>query len=233
MKRDRTGDAPKSAAELMAELQQDPAFMAREQERKHAQGRNVAEYREAAADLLKELAAAGFVVESVGELRHKRVDYRKAVPMLLSWLPRLTNAHVKEDVVRTLSVPCAQPMAARPLIVEFERPGASDALKWAIGNALEVVADDSVMPDLVRLARDQKHGKSREMAVLALGNASAVDGPHVDALIELLHDPQVAVQAAIALGKLEASSARPHLESIAREATGLLKKEAKKALAKL
>lgn len=232
MKRDRSGDPPKSAAELMADLQRDPAFLAREHERKGKQGEAVSEYRQAASELLKELSAEGFSVETVGELRHRQIEYQRAIPLLLRWLPRVSNPHVKEDIVRTLSVPWARPTAARALLEEFERPDAPAPLKWAIGNGLEVVADGSVVPDLLRIVRERRHGKAREMVVLALANAKGHAGV-IETLIDLLDDSEVAVQATIALGKLGAAAARPHLEAVSKSAKGLLKKEAKRALEKL
>ena len=232
MKRNRTGDAPKSAAELMAELQRDPAFVSRERERARKQADITAEYRRAASELLNELSTMGLQVESVGSLRDEGLDYRKAIPLLVSWLSRASNPSVKEDIVRTLSVPSARPIAARALVAEFERPNTPDALKWAVGNALEVVADDSVIADLLRLARDRQQGKARQMVVVALGNAK-MNGAVTEALIELLCDDEVAVHAAIALGRLGDVTARPHLEAIAKKSKGLLKKEAKRALDKL
>jgi hypothetical protein len=72
-------------------------------------------------------------------------------------------------------VPCrcpgAKPDAARPLIRLFidldDDP--QSALRWAIGNALDVVADDQVSDDLIDLAADRRYGTARQMIVLALG----------------------------------------------------------------
>jgi hypothetical protein len=81
----------------------------------------VARNRQDAAPIIAELREAGFSVESFRELLTKKLDFRAAIPLLLAWLPRVTNADVKESIVRTLSVPFARPIAARPLVEEFRR----------------------------------------------------------------------------------------------------------------
>jgi len=94
----------KTAAELRAELERDPEYGARRREQDESRGRHAEEYQQAAAPLLAELAAAGFSAPTVGALRHQEREYRGAVPIMLSWLPRIGNPDVREDVVRALSV---------------------------------------------------------------------------------------------------------------------------------
>lgn len=110
----------KTAAELIAELSQTPGYVARQQDLAERTRRNLEEYREAAAPLLAELAAAGFDVQSVSELHQKRFKYDSAVPILLKWLPLMSNVREKESIVRALSIPFAQ-QAAPLLVEEFRR----------------------------------------------------------------------------------------------------------------
>src|SRR5207302_7207463 len=106
---------------------------------------------------------------------------------------------VKESIVRTISVPFAKPMAARPLVEEFRRTADSaSALRWAIGNALDVVADESVADDMIELAKERRYGKAREMVVSGLGNLS--DARVVPVLLELLKDEDVCGHALAAVG---------------------------------
>jgi hypothetical protein len=78
---------------------------------------------------------------------------RRPCLVLIDWLrnadrrvPTPERARVREGLVRALSVPAARPGAAPALIEEFRK--ASDhsetGLGWVAGNALSVVADDSV-----------------------------------------------------------------------------------------
>src|SRR5262245_44823998 len=136
--RDRSEDPPKSAAELMAELQQDPESIARMRAQQRQRRASVESYAHAAAPLLKDLAAIGFHLDTVGDLRHCRTEYRSAVSTLLHWLPRILDLNVKEDIVRTLSVPWAKPDAAWGLIEAFETADdpAQAGLRLTIANGL-------------------------------------------------------------------------------------------------
>ncbi|KAA0233481.1 MAG: HEAT repeat domain-containing protein [Actinobacteria bacterium] len=183
--------------------------------------------------LLVELAEAGFPVASLTELRTSGLRYRAAVPVLLRWLPTVSDRQVKEDLVRALSVPWARPVAARPLIAEFDRvvDPTGTGLRWAIGNALSVVSDDSVFDDLVRIVEDRVFGKARQMVVLGLGRSKRPEV--VPVLIGLLGDEEVSGHAVKALGKLRAQDARPALERMVSDPRSWVRREAQKALAKL
>ncbi|TLY64525.1 MAG: HEAT repeat domain-containing protein [Gammaproteobacteria bacterium] len=138
--------------------------------------------------MLKELGARGFRVNTIGELRQSNAEYRAAVPILLHWLSRISDPQVKEDIVRTLSVPWAKPAAAPALIEEF-RKAESGEIRWAIANGLAVIADDAVFEELAELVYDKGYGKAREMLALALGNMQ--DSRAVIVLMDLLNDEQV------------------------------------------
>jgi hypothetical protein len=64
----------------------------------------------------------------------------------------------------------------------------------AIGNALDVVADNSVLPELLSLAQGRQHGAARQMIVSRLGRSPK--GPDiVEILVGLLEDQDVAMHA--------------------------------------
>ena len=142
----------------------------------------------------------------------------------------------KEGLVRALTVKDARGIAENALLDEFEKIPTDAApnqqlLKWAIGNALSVVATEKTFERVAGLLRDRQHGKSREMLAIALANMKS---PRVvDTLIELLNDDEVAGHALMALGKLNAQKARPFIEPFLNHAKTWVRKEASKALAKL
>ncbi|WP_428267206.1 HEAT repeat domain-containing protein [Haliangium sp.] len=217
-----------TAAELMAELQQDPAFVAREEQREEERERNRASYRRAARGLLDELAAAGFEVEAVADLRG-RGRYPRAIPILVRWLPRVDDAGVKEDIIRTLSVPWAR--GATPLLLtEFEKAEdcSGTGLRWAIANALEVLASDEIADELIRLAATPEYGAARQMLVVSLGKLS-VEGVD-EVLIGLLSDDVVVGHAVMALGKRRAKAARSRIETLLSHPKAWVRDEVKKAL---
>jgi hypothetical protein len=161
--------------------------------------------------ILAELAAAGYRVRSLAELRHSGARYRSAVPVLLHWLPQVTDRKLKGEIVRALTVPWARPAATGPVIEEFRRADASvdptgTGLRWTIGNALEVLADDSSFEELAELAQDSRYGKARQMVVLGLGRSRRPEAATV--LMGLLDDPEVDGHAVKALGKLRPPASR-------------------------
>jgi hypothetical protein len=186
--------------------------------------------------ILAELAVAGFETRSLADLRHSGVRYRDAVPVLVGWLSKIADPKVKEEIVRALSVPWAKRVATRPLIGEFRRVDASvdptgSGLRWAIGNALDVLFDDASFDELAELARDRRYGKARQMVVLGLGKSKRPEA--VGVLLGLVDDPDVDGHAVKALGKLKAPAARAVLERKLGDERAWVRGEARKALAKL
>ena len=92
-------------------------------------------------------------------------DYQGAVPVLLGMLPRVSHPHVLESIVRSLSTRHARPVAAVALITLFKNTASDSDLKWAIGNALDVVTTSTHKEVLLELALDHNHGRSRQMVV--------------------------------------------------------------------
>ncbi len=179
--------------------------------------------------ILDELRAIGIAVNSVSDMYNNRMDYKTAIPLLVSWLSRTRNPKIKEEIVRALSIRWAKRIAARPLIAEYDAlPANQHSLRWAIGNALDVVADDSVADDLIRLAVDRTYGEDRQMVVRALRHVHRDTA--VPVLRALLDDNDVKGHAAIALRKLRAHEARADLERLVGCERRWISNEAKKAL---
>ncbi len=221
-----------TAGELANRLRQDPAYLARVEEQEKQRQSRAEEHAKVAAPIISELQEAGYGIRSLDELRLSGTRYTSAVPILLKWLSRISAADVKESIVRTLSVPWAKPLAAKPLIQEFHSvPKDAHLLRWAIGNALEVIADDSVSDDIITIVSDPANGIARQMFVLAL---SKVRNPKaIEVLINLLKDDEVAGHAIEALGKLKATGAKPVIEKFLVHPKAWLRSAARKALARI
>jgi hypothetical protein len=216
----------------MAELQKDPGYQAFLEESERRTQFNRENYRREAAPVLADLREADFDVESVGELVHRQREYRAAVPVLLRWLPKISDRRVREDIIRTLSVPWARPDAVRPLIAEFRKLRHPDenGIGWVIGNALEVIADDAIFEDVVAIATDKRYGSSREMVVAALGN---MKNPKAKEVLIVLDDDDVAGYAIMGLGKLKAKEAKAKIEPFLNHSQQWVRQEARKALRKM
>jgi hypothetical protein len=188
---------------------------------------------EASAPVLADLAEAGFNLEWISDLYSQKLNYKGVIPILLEWLPRIENLDVKEDIVRALSVPWAKSVAAPLLVSEFNKleDESNTGIKWAIANALSVVADDRVFTEIVSIVNDRRHGKAREMLAISLGNMK--DPRAQDVLIGLLGDEVVVGHAIMALGKLKSKKARQEIESFTTHSKSWVRMEAKKALAKI
>jgi hypothetical protein len=90
------------------------------------------------------LREVGLEVTHINDLVQSSAPYPQAIPILLRFLPEDLDRGIKECIVRALTVKEARGVAAKPLIREFERLPLEpeyEGLKWAIGNALTVVAD--------------------------------------------------------------------------------------------
>lgn len=221
-----------TALELVAQQKSDPIFIERQNRFAEQRGALNEQRKLIASPIVEELKKAGFAVGSIDELRCSGILYNTAIPILLHWLPLVTDFNVKESIVRALSVPWAKPLAALPLIKEFKNlPSNTAQVKWAIGNALSIIADDANADDLFDLVLNKNNGASREMIVVALANLVHPRAPGV--LIQLLNDEEVCGHAIIAIGKLKVYSAATKVESFENHPKSWIRKEAKKTISKL
>jgi hypothetical protein len=233
MTRHESRGRPKTAVELISELRSDSGHLANAKRQEQLSKEHAKDYRRAAAPILDDLETAGYVVTTIGELRHLR-SYRPAIPVLLRWLPMISDRHVKEDIVRTLSVPWARSSGTAAVLVdEFKRAldPTGSGLRWAIANGIEVVGDDSIFGEVADLCLDSTYGKAREMLVLALAKMDPSRAAPV--LFELLKDEEVVGHAVIALGRLRIDAAREYLQRFLNHPKRWIRREAKKALANL
>ena len=224
---------PLTAAELMASLHKNREFIARQadqdQQRKELERSLQAEEE----PLVQALAAAGIVVSSVWELVNSAQQYPSAIPVLIKHLKTPYHPKIREGIARALTVPEAKPRAAHALIEAFqhEPDGADSGVKWALANALTVVADDSVLDDLIALVQDKRHGASRTVLTLALSNMKNLRA--VDVLLELLQDDEVVEHALTVLGTLRAQQAKQHIQRFLHHPQPWVRKAAKQALARI
>lgn len=219
-----------TAAELPAELESDPEFQRRAREKELFQRRRLERNERDEAPILAELRQAGLTVNGISDLFNYGLDYRRAISALLKWLPKVHNLDVKEGIVRALSVSWARPAAAPLLIEEYRRaPDQPPGFKWAVGNALGVVADDSCFEEIAELARDTRHGKARDRLLAALGTIRRPEA--IEVLIELLDDEDMALWAARVLGQKHVDRARAKIQELVDHAEPAVRAQATRSLA--
>lgn len=142
-----------TAAELMAELNADPEFVAKRQQREEELLEREAGYRRAEAPLVDELRTAGFEVDSAWDLVNTPGSYPKAVPILLAHLERPYPAAVREGIARALAVPDAR-AAGWSVLMRLFAEEREKRVKDGLAVALAAAADDQVIGDIIALARD-------------------------------------------------------------------------------
>jgi hypothetical protein len=192
----KKSSGPKTAAELMAELEADPEYVAERQQREAELARKAEEWRRAEAPLAAELREAGFQVDSAWDLVNTSTPYPAALPILLEHLERPYPDRVREGIARALAVRDAR-FGAGELIRLYrqEPPGtdAKDGLAVAIGEA----ADDEVIDEVIALAGDPTHETSRVLMLDALARSTA---PQARAVLEkLAEDPAIGEEARLLL----------------------------------
>lgn len=182
--------------------------------------------------LLAELATLGYEVATPEDLPRLGRRYRSAIPVLVRALPGLSDIPARESVVRALSVPWAAPDAVEPLVREFET-GPPGTYRWAVGNALATMADDSAYDQLVQLIDRADYGSDREMLVVALGRMKSRRDDALSYLLGLLEDDELAQHALLALQKLGDPRALPAIEALQGHEDRWLRTQAKKAATRL
>jgi len=221
-----------TAEELLRQREGDPLYCAQMQNLAKQKAATSAKFMEAAAPLMAELAATGYEVESLEVIPQSR-SHKDAVPILIKWLPKVASFPVKQSIIRALSVSWAGRDAVNALLTEFHSTSGSSTvgLKWAIGNALEVLASDEFFDAYVKVAQEKHHGIARQMVVSALGKMK--NPKAVNVLLGLLGDEEVVGHALIGLKKLKAKEARPQIEPLLNHSKAWIRKAAKETLARI
>lgn len=187
-----------TAAELMAELANDPDYQRRRREFEEGLAARLAEDEPEWEILRTELAAAGVDPTDAGRFvndttyfRPSVFDERAAMPVLLEVLPRLSRPHVIGAVAAHLARPWARPIAFRPLADAFVRcvrsgnPGCAD-----LADRAATTADNSVLDEVLELANDASLGSARSPLVYSLWRYRQSERA-MSALEALTQDPDV------------------------------------------
>lgn len=190
---------------------------------------SVKNYLEAVRPIVDELFSEGIKINQISDLRYStREVYLKALPILIAWLDKDLYEALKEDIVRTLSMPWAKPDASKALIKEFKRIGEENSLNWAIGNGISITAMESDVDDLLGIIANKKFGTSRQMIVQYLFK---LKDPRIEInLIPLLDDEDVQGHAIYALGRLKSKLALEKIKQFLNDSRTWIRNAAKKSV---
>ena len=159
---------PKSAGELMKELESDQDYRAAVAERDRKLAQVEQELSRAEQPVVRALSEVGVQVESVWDLVNTSSDYSGAVPVLEDHLRDASYPdRVREGIARSLSFPKAA--AAWPTIIDLYRSTTdSFDLQQGLAAAMAGTVTEATLDELVTEARRDAHGESRLILLLGL-----------------------------------------------------------------
>jgi hypothetical protein len=164
---------------LISRLQRDPEWVRenvkREAEHQAAVERRREELRPEQTPLVAELSAIGIKVDSVWDLVNAKWPYPAAIPVLCAYLQRVGHPLLREGIARALTVPEGRGKAGPIILAELQRPHDDPprAVRWALTNALTVVADESMAGAIKNLIADDQYADVRERLETALRRLTA------------------------------------------------------------
>lgn len=138
----------------------------------------------------------------------ERFDARRALPVLLDWLPRVESPAVRDTLASRIRQAGKGTVSAQALIAAYtKRPS------WQLGDAIARTMTPAEHEQVVELAADRRAGMERQMLVYALWR---IKGERARSLIlELVEDPDVARHAIYSLRRAYGNTeARRRLEGI-------------------
>ncbi|MFZ5501066.1 MAG: hypothetical protein ACOY58_04040 [Candidatus Micrarchaeota archaeon] len=166
---------PMTAAEHEAKLRKDPEWVRQQEEQEREMERRLAKLAEIEKPLVADLASAGWPVNSVWDLVNSSLSYPEAIPVLLRHLKIPYTFGVREGIARALTVKEARGIPAREILNLLKETGPDpdvdpidEGFPWALANALSVVGDQSMVPEIEALLADERFQGIEIHAVLEL-----------------------------------------------------------------
>jgi hypothetical protein len=179
-----------TAEELMRQLENDPEFVRRRAEQEKQLAEREAKSRKEQAALLRDLSAAGVNVSTVWDLVNTSASYTAALPILLDHLRHPYSDGIREGIARALAVRATRPIGWSVLVDEFSKTElSSERVKDGLAIALAGASDDTVISELIELAKDKRHGDSRLLLLLGIKRSKSPEAK--GAIEQLANDPDL------------------------------------------
>jgi HEAT repeat protein len=183
------------------------------------------------------LSKVGLKVNSVYDLVNSSDNYPEAIPILVDMLHKVNSDIIKEGVARALTIRNAGKEVAKALIKEFRSYKAStkreEYTKWAIANAILVVADNSFFEDIVNFIKNKEYGSGMVGGMLVKAIAKMKNPRKKEILLELLMDNDLKGYAIISIGRLKYKEALPQIKKYLSCEEDWIRKEAEIAVKKI
>ncbi len=175
----------KTAAELMAELEADPQYVAQVAELARVREAQWASWNDAARPLFHDLREVGLDIQRLQDLSSVSTA---SVPVLLSHLKRPTYADpVKDVILRSLASPVAAPFWSELVRLLKDEHCLSPAVRYLAAVALVGAASEVHLDEILDLLRDTNLGEHRLPLLMYLADSKRPAAKM--ALKELQADP--------------------------------------------
>jgi len=157
----------KSAAELLAELQEDSEWVATRAREEHKRAAEEAELAAEEEPVLAELRQVGLDVPSTWSLieEHRDAIHAGVLPILLDHLARPYHPATREGIARALGAPAARPIW-RTLADRYVAEQ-NDQVKQGLACAVAETVTDATLDELLSLIADPRNGLSRNLLLMA------------------------------------------------------------------
>jgi hypothetical protein len=173
------------------QLQADPEFMRMRAEQEKNMAERKAQLSLAEKPILEDLARLGFDVTSVWLLKSKYREYKNAIPILLDHLRKPYPDIIRAGIAQVLAIRATRKIGWKILVEEYCKIGLDHAhVKDSIAAALSQSCDDSVIQELISLAKDKSNGSSRIMLLAGIKRSKRSEAKQ--AIDELADDPELA-----------------------------------------
>jgi len=179
--------------------------------------------------LLEDLSKVGLRLSSVYDLVNTKEHYPEAIDSLVDHLSKDYHEKIKEGIIRALAVKEAAGKATPTLVAEYHKlPKEKQNLRWIIGNTVYNTISAADVNEILKIVLDKRNGYSRRPFVLALGKTKSDDVE--TALISLLDDDEVVLQALGALQKFKSPGVKSKVAELVDHPNVQVRKLAKKLL---
>jgi hypothetical protein len=180
-----------TADEHAKQLEADPEYLRHRAEQEKVMSERKAYLSQATSPILADLASVGIIVDDVWKVRTEKKENAKAIPILLDHLQRSYPSVIRAGIAQRLGVRATKKIGWKVLVDEYRKTGLSDDhVKQSIAAALAGSSDDSVIHELIALAKDKSQGDSRILLLRGIRRSRRPEA--TQAIEELANDPDFA-----------------------------------------
>jgi hypothetical protein len=180
-----------NAEEHRKQLERDSEYLRRRAEQEKVMAERRAYLSEAASPILADLASVGIVTDDVWKIRTEKKENAKAIPILLDHLQRSYPSIIRAGIAQRLAVRASRKIGWKILVNEYRKTDISDDhVKQSLASALAGASDDSVIDDLIGLAKDKSQGDSRILLLRGIRRSRRPEARQ--AIEDLANDPDLA-----------------------------------------